>query len=41
MLDSNLTALEIKLESAALERLMGLALAPEEYWSQRSAMPWN
>ncbi|MDP6932985.1 MAG: aldo/keto reductase, partial [Myxococcota bacterium] len=40
-LHSNLGAMEIKLDPAARDRLHGLAQSPAEYWSRRSALPWN
>ena len=41
MLQSNLAALSLPPSSRWLERLDGLALDPERYWAQRSALPWN
>lgn len=41
MLDSNLAALELTLEPPVLERLADFAVTPEDYWQQRSALPWN
>jgi aryl-alcohol dehydrogenase-like predicted oxidoreductase len=39
-LDSNLRAPSPALTSEDLSRLAALAEAPEQYWQQRSAMPW-
>ena len=41
MLQSNLAALSLPPTSRWLERLDALALDPERYWAQRSALPWN
>jgi aryl-alcohol dehydrogenase-like predicted oxidoreductase len=40
-LDSNLRALDLALAPGDLEELEPLRTAPEEYWSQRSRLPWN
>jgi aryl-alcohol dehydrogenase-like predicted oxidoreductase len=41
MLRSNLVALDLRLAPEFLELLQGLAVPPEDYWAQRSAMQWN
>lgn len=40
-LHSNVAALDLTLDDEAREALAGLALAPEAYWSARSALPWT
>jgi len=40
-LQSNLTALCIEPDPDLLERLEGLAEAPDRYWGERSELPWN
>jgi aryl-alcohol dehydrogenase-like predicted oxidoreductase len=37
-LHSNLACLDVRLDAAELEVL---AVAPEEYWARRSALPWT
>jgi aryl-alcohol dehydrogenase-like predicted oxidoreductase len=41
MLQSNLGALLLSLDSERLGQLDALALEPERYWAQRAALPWN
>jgi aryl-alcohol dehydrogenase-like predicted oxidoreductase len=41
MLGSNMAAVDLELDPAVLDRFQGLALAPGDYWAQRSEMPWN
>jgi aryl-alcohol dehydrogenase-like predicted oxidoreductase len=41
MLESNLVALDVSLDPAAIERFADLALDPEVYWARRSGLPWN
>jgi len=40
-LASNLTAREIEWSDALEARSQGLAIVPDEYWSQRSELAWN
>ncbi|PJF44557.1 MAG: aldo/keto reductase [Phototrophicales bacterium] len=40
-LQSNIKALEIELDTEAIEALKGLAEPPEQYWQTRSALAWN
>ncbi|CAL9413120.1 hypothetical protein SUDANB106_01711 [Streptomyces sp. enrichment culture] len=39
-LESNLRAVEVRLDEGHLARLAGLAEAPGEYWARRSRLPW-
>jgi aryl-alcohol dehydrogenase-like predicted oxidoreductase len=39
--ESNLTARTIEWRDAFEERVHGLAIEPDEYWSRRSDLPWN
>jgi aryl-alcohol dehydrogenase-like predicted oxidoreductase len=41
MLASNLAALEVAVDPSVLDRLTSLAEPPEQYWSERAALPWN
>jgi aryl-alcohol dehydrogenase-like predicted oxidoreductase len=41
MLQSNLGALDVTVTGEAWERLYGLAEDPEQYWEQRSELPWT
>jgi aryl-alcohol dehydrogenase-like predicted oxidoreductase len=41
MLHSNLSARELRLDSAVLDRLEALREDPETYWETRSALSWN
>ena len=41
MLRSNLVALDLELAPEVLEHFRELALAPHEYWQQRSSLNWN
>jgi aryl-alcohol dehydrogenase-like predicted oxidoreductase len=40
-LESNLTALDVELDSEQLQRLDALAEDPSAYWEERGALPWN
>ncbi|MBX6765858.1 MAG: aldo/keto reductase [Actinomadura rubrobrunea] len=40
-LTSNLAAVTIALGEEELEELMALAVPPERYWAERSALPWT
>jgi aryl-alcohol dehydrogenase-like predicted oxidoreductase len=40
-LTSNLRAETVTLDRDELDELRGLATAPEEYWKDRAALPWN
>jgi aryl-alcohol dehydrogenase-like predicted oxidoreductase len=40
-LASNLAAAALELPAALLGELAALAEASEDYWSTRSALPWN
>ncbi|MFN2488868.1 MAG: aldo/keto reductase [Actinomycetota bacterium] len=40
-LQSNLTAFHVSLSEADLDEMSAQAEPPEEYWSKRSALPWN
>jgi aryl-alcohol dehydrogenase-like predicted oxidoreductase len=39
-LSSNVRALEVDLSAAALDGLRDLAIPPNDYWQQRSLLPW-
>jgi aryl-alcohol dehydrogenase-like predicted oxidoreductase len=41
LLESNLGALDLRLDSERLAELTALAEDPESYWQARSALPWN
>ena len=40
-LRSNLRAVEVPWTAETEVRLRSLTMAPGEYWSERSALPWN
>jgi aryl-alcohol dehydrogenase-like predicted oxidoreductase len=40
-LQSNVAALQVSVSGDALERLGALAEPPEQYWDERSGLPWN
>ena len=40
-LQSNLKALEVQLDERALATLLSFEESPYDYWTYRSAMPWN
>lgn len=40
-LKSNLAAVTVALEEEELAELMALAVPPEQYWAERSALPWT
>jgi aryl-alcohol dehydrogenase-like predicted oxidoreductase len=41
MLHSNLRSLSLRPAAELLSSLSTVALAPEDYWAQRAALPWN
>ncbi len=40
-LESNLGAVDVELPAGVVDELLTVAEAPDEYWAQRRALPWN